>query len=145
MTPSWPPGWYPSPGGEPGQRYWDGYAWTEHRAVALIRPAYHSSRAPFIISALAFPIGIIVLFISWHQFATPVGVALNTSGTITIACGTVLTPRDMGDLPDCQALLSAQEGKATTTLVVGIVFIVVAIVAFLIGDRPEASGSPWSA
>jgi len=32
-APSWPPGWYPSPGGEPGQRYWDGSAWTEHRAV----------------------------------------------------------------------------------------------------------------
>jgi hypothetical protein len=25
------PGWYPSPSG-PGQQYWDGSAWTEHRA-----------------------------------------------------------------------------------------------------------------
>lgn len=27
-----PPGWYPAPEGEPGRRYWDGTAWTEHRA-----------------------------------------------------------------------------------------------------------------
>jgi fumarate reductase subunit D len=26
------PGWYPSPSG-PGQQYWDGSAWTEHRAL----------------------------------------------------------------------------------------------------------------
>lgn len=26
-----PPGWYPSPSG-PGQQYWDGSRWTEHRA-----------------------------------------------------------------------------------------------------------------
>jgi hypothetical protein len=29
MTPG--PGWYPSPSG-PGQQYWDGSAWTQHRA-----------------------------------------------------------------------------------------------------------------
>ncbi|ODR17477.1 hypothetical protein BHQ23_26260 [Mycobacterium gordonae] len=23
-----PPGWYPDPSGQPGQRYWDGAAWT---------------------------------------------------------------------------------------------------------------------
>ena len=23
-----PPGWYPNPSGEPGQRYWDGHNWT---------------------------------------------------------------------------------------------------------------------
>jgi hypothetical protein len=29
-TPSLPPaGWYPDPSGGPGQRYWDGTAWTE--------------------------------------------------------------------------------------------------------------------
>ena len=30
-TPQQPPGWYPDPQG-PGQRYWDGVQWTEHRA-----------------------------------------------------------------------------------------------------------------
>ena len=27
--PGAPPGWYPDPAGGPGQRWWDGYAWTE--------------------------------------------------------------------------------------------------------------------
>jgi hypothetical protein len=27
-----PPGWYPDPSGAPGQRYFDGRDWTEHRA-----------------------------------------------------------------------------------------------------------------
>ena len=33
-TPSTPAGWYPDPEGSGGQRYWDGFAWTEHRAPA---------------------------------------------------------------------------------------------------------------
>jgi hypothetical protein len=28
LPPSPPPGWYPNPSGEPGQRYWDGTKWT---------------------------------------------------------------------------------------------------------------------
>ena len=31
-TPPTPAGWYPDPDGSGGQRYWDGSAWTEHRA-----------------------------------------------------------------------------------------------------------------
>lgn len=32
MSAQWPPpGWYPNPSGRPGQRYWDGRNWTEHR------------------------------------------------------------------------------------------------------------------
>ncbi len=27
--PGAPPGWYPDPAGGPGQRWWDGYAWTD--------------------------------------------------------------------------------------------------------------------
>jgi hypothetical protein len=39
-TPSTPAGWYPDPDGAGGQRYWDGYAWTEHRSPATPpRPA----------------------------------------------------------------------------------------------------------
>lgn len=33
-TPPTPAGWYPDPDGTGGQRYWDGAAWTEHRAPA---------------------------------------------------------------------------------------------------------------
>jgi hypothetical protein len=34
MTESSPSaGWYPDPGGTPGQRYFDGTDWTEHRAA----------------------------------------------------------------------------------------------------------------
>src|ERR1700757_4922126 len=35
--PGAPPGWYPDPAGGPGQRWWDGYAWSE--AVVLPQPA----------------------------------------------------------------------------------------------------------
>ncbi|MFZ0250578.1 MAG: DUF4328 domain-containing protein [Acidimicrobiales bacterium] len=35
--PGAPPGWYPDPAGGPGQRWWDGYAWTE--ATVLPQPA----------------------------------------------------------------------------------------------------------
>jgi len=31
-TPPTPAGWYPDPDGSGGQRYWDGFAWTEHRS-----------------------------------------------------------------------------------------------------------------
>jgi archaellum component FlaG (FlaF/FlaG flagellin family) len=31
-TPSTPPGWYASPDGSGGQRYWDGQKWTDHTA-----------------------------------------------------------------------------------------------------------------
>ena len=29
-TPATPPGWYPDPSGQPGQRYFDGLRWTQH-------------------------------------------------------------------------------------------------------------------
>ncbi len=34
--PGAPPGWYPDPAGGPGQRWWDGYSWTE----ATVLPAH---------------------------------------------------------------------------------------------------------
>lgn len=33
MTRATPPGWYPNPDGSPGQRYFDGNEWTEHRSA----------------------------------------------------------------------------------------------------------------
>jgi hypothetical protein len=40
-APLTPAGWYPDPQGSGGQRYWDGFAWTEHHspAVAPVTPA----------------------------------------------------------------------------------------------------------
>jgi Domain of unknown function (DUF4352)/Protein of unknown function (DUF2510) len=37
-APSPPPGWYPDPSGAPGQRYFNGRDWTEHRAAAPLPP-----------------------------------------------------------------------------------------------------------
>ncbi|MEE9242707.1 MAG: DUF4352 domain-containing protein [Mycobacterium sp.] len=37
-TPQMPRGWYSAPDGSGGQRYWDGQAWTEHRAPAPSAP-----------------------------------------------------------------------------------------------------------
>jgi hypothetical protein len=38
-TPPTPAGWYPDPDGSGGQRYWDGFSWTEHRYPAAPAPA----------------------------------------------------------------------------------------------------------
>jgi hypothetical protein len=42
-TPSTPAGWYPDPDGSGGQRYWDGFTWTEHRSPAVTAPAASSA------------------------------------------------------------------------------------------------------
>jgi hypothetical protein len=34
--PGAPPGWYPDPAGGPGQRWWDGYAWTDATALPQV-------------------------------------------------------------------------------------------------------------
>lgn len=49
--PGAPPGWYADPAGGPGQRWWDGYAWTESTALPAApppppAPAYPSSLPP---------------------------------------------------------------------------------------------------
>jgi Domain of unknown function (DUF4328)/Protein of unknown function (DUF2510) len=36
--PGAPPGWYADPAGGPGQRWWDGYAWTEATALPAVPP-----------------------------------------------------------------------------------------------------------
>jgi hypothetical protein len=36
--PGAPPGWYADPAGGPGQRWWDGYAWTEATALPSVPP-----------------------------------------------------------------------------------------------------------
>jgi hypothetical protein len=41
--PGAPPGWYADPAGGPGQRWWDGYAWTEATALPSAPPPPPSS------------------------------------------------------------------------------------------------------
>jgi hypothetical protein len=36
--PGAPPGWYADPAGGPGQRWWDGYSWTEATALPAVPP-----------------------------------------------------------------------------------------------------------
>lgn len=48
-----PPGWYPDPSGQPGYRWWDGYAWTEAvtgavgPATAEVGPVADDNPGPF--------------------------------------------------------------------------------------------------
>jgi uncharacterized protein DUF4352/uncharacterized protein DUF2510 len=56
-TPTTPAGWYPDPDGSGGQRYWDGFVWTEHRspAVAAPEPAGESSTSEQPTSVVSLP------------------------------------------------------------------------------------------
>ena len=47
-TPTTPPGWYPDPSGQPGQRYFDGLRWTPHFA-----PHAPAAPAPAVAVAVA--------------------------------------------------------------------------------------------
>ena len=44
--PGAPPGWYPDPAGGPGQRWWDGYAWTDSTVVPQQPPPPPWAGAP---------------------------------------------------------------------------------------------------
>ena len=44
--PGAPPGWYADPAGGPGQRWWDGYAWTEATALPAAPPPPPASAYP---------------------------------------------------------------------------------------------------
>jgi hypothetical protein len=44
-TPPTPAGWYPDPDGSGGQRYWDGFGWTEHRSPAVHEPTQPTAPA----------------------------------------------------------------------------------------------------
>jgi hypothetical protein len=44
--PGAPPGWYPDPAGGPGQRWWDGYAWTEATVLPSVPPPPPASAYP---------------------------------------------------------------------------------------------------
>jgi hypothetical protein len=56
-TPSTPAGWYPDPDGSGGQRYWDGFIWTEHRspAVGAPEPAGEHSGSEAATSVVSLP------------------------------------------------------------------------------------------
>src|SRR3954468_15823525 len=38
-----PPGWYPNPSGEPGQRYWDGHNWTIENVPPKPPPGWYTN------------------------------------------------------------------------------------------------------
>src|SRR5580704_3979840 len=47
--PGAPPGWYQDPAGGPGQRWWDGYAWTESTVLPQQPPPPPSAQvAPWV-------------------------------------------------------------------------------------------------
>jgi hypothetical protein len=54
------PGWYPNPSGQPGQRYWDGYAW--HDAVPA-RPGPVAPKPPTNWKALGIIAGAVAALI----------------------------------------------------------------------------------
>ena len=71
-----PPGWYPHEG---GQRYWDGTAWTEHRAPAVqVVPMQGAPSNGLAIGALVTGIAGFVLM------AIPLFIGLFVGGTLDI-------------------------------------------------------------
>jgi TM2 domain-containing membrane protein YozV len=66
------PGWYPDPEGAPGQRYFDGAGWTDHRATPqpaylVPQPAYPPAayQAELILPKSAVAAGLLQLFFGW--------------------------------------------------------------------------------
>jgi hypothetical protein len=62
--PGAPPGWYADPAGGPGQRWWDGYAWTEATVLPTVPPpppaaAYAAGFPPPPGRTMAPPTGIV--------------------------------------------------------------------------------------
>jgi hypothetical protein len=55
--PGAPPGWYPDPAGGPGQRWWDGYEWTEATVLPAVPPPPPGRPSPPESSGLGGPTG----------------------------------------------------------------------------------------
>lgn len=68
--PGAPPGWYPDPAGGPGQRWWDGYAWSEATVLPQDPPPPPAS------GGAALPQG-------WASQVTPRAVASERPGAFT--------------------------------------------------------------
>jgi hypothetical protein len=83
-----PAGWYPDPDGSPGQRFWNGDAWTDHRApdappvIGAARPA---SRGPDkrVLIGLAAAAAVVVLVVG--AVVAVVMTMTNGAGDSTVA------------------------------------------------------------
>ena len=83
--PGAPPGWYPDPAGGPGQRWWDGYAWTE----ATVLPQQPPPPPPPSWTHAAPPQGPPSELAPWAVAADRL-TAFNTEGTVNAELG--MTP-----------------------------------------------------
>lgn len=75
MTQATPPGWYPDPSGAPGQRYFDGNGWTEHRTAVQqpaqpwgppVAPVKRRSKAPIVLGVIG---GLVLLVVIGNVFS----------------------------------------------------------------------------
>jgi Domain of unknown function (DUF4328)/Protein of unknown function (DUF2510) len=83
--PGAPPGWYPDPAGGPGQRWWDGYAWTE----ATVLPQHPPPPPPPSWTHAAPPAGPPSEVAPWAVAADRL-TAFNTEGSVKAELG--MTP-----------------------------------------------------
>jgi hypothetical protein len=73
-TPSPPPGWYPDPSGAPGQRYFDGARWTEHRSFTPQKS--HAGK-----TALWVTLAVVVLFFGGCATLIAIGANMDDSSS----------------------------------------------------------------
>jgi hypothetical protein len=77
-TPSPPPGWYPDPSGAPGQRYFDGARWTEHRSFTPQKS--HTGK-----TALWVTLAVVVLFFGGCATLIAIGANVKKHDAVTVS------------------------------------------------------------
>jgi hypothetical protein len=84
-TPSPPPGWYPDPSGAPGQRYFDGARWTEHRSFTPQKS--HAGK-----TALWVTLAVVVLFFGGCATLIAIGANVIKHDAVTVTTPSVSAP-----------------------------------------------------
>jgi len=112
-SPIAPPGWYPDPSGAPGQRYFDGTDWTEHRAAGQSKPKGRNKKLLIFIGAMA---GLVVIGSAIGGVETNNKSTATTVSTSARAATPTTTTKSAVDLQREQAAVEAARAAETARM-----------------------------